>query len=53
MPIHDWTKVLAGAYHSFHTSWIVELTKVLNRGVLPSDYYALSGNPPAMLFPTC
>jgi hypothetical protein len=41
MPMHDWTKVDAGIYHDFHTSWIVEIRNALNRGVLPPDYYAL------------
>jgi hypothetical protein len=41
MPIHDWTKVDAGIFHAFHHGWIEELARALNRGVLPSDYYAL------------
>jgi hypothetical protein len=41
MPIHDWTKVDAGTFHAFHTHWIPELSKVLNRDVLGPDYYAL------------
>lgn len=40
MPIHDWTKVKAGVFHGFHVSWLAELKKALNAGVLPSDYYA-------------
>jgi hypothetical protein len=40
MPIHHWTRVPAGAFHHFHAAWIVELTKALNQGVLPDDYYA-------------
>jgi hypothetical protein len=42
MPIHDWTKVAAGIFHSFHHDWISEISRALNRGVLPDDYYALS-----------
>jgi hypothetical protein len=42
MPLHDWTRVSAGVFHDFHGSWIVELKKALNGGLLPSGYYALS-----------
>ncbi len=41
MPIHDWTRVDSGIFHAFHHGWIEELARALNRGVLPSDYYAL------------
>jgi hypothetical protein len=41
MPIHDWTRVDAGIFHAFHHGWIEELARALNRGLLPSDYYAL------------
>jgi len=41
MPIHDWTRVDAGLFHAFHHGWIEELARALNRGVLPSDYFAL------------
>lgn len=41
MPIHDWTRVDAGIFHAFHHGWIEELARALNRGVLPSEYYAL------------
>jgi hypothetical protein len=41
MPIHDWTRVDAGIFHAFHHSWIEEIARALNRGVLPADYYAL------------
>jgi hypothetical protein len=41
MPLHDWTRVDAGVFHSFHNTWIGELTKALNSGLLPPDYYAL------------
>src|SRR5205085_1200503 len=41
MPIHDWTRVDAGIFHAFHHSWIEEIARALNRGVLPEDYYAL------------
>jgi Protein of unknown function (DUF4058) len=42
MPIHDWTKIFAGAFHDFHTAWIIELRNALNNGLLPSDYYAMA-----------
>ena len=38
--MHDWTLVSAGTYHGFHTLWIGELTRVLNTGLLPRQYYA-------------
>jgi hypothetical protein len=41
MPLHDWSRVDAGVFHSFHNTWIGELTKALNFGLLPPDYYAL------------
>jgi hypothetical protein len=41
MPIHDWTRVDAGLFHAFHQSWIVTLSRGLNAGVLPGDYFAL------------
>jgi hypothetical protein len=41
MPIHDWTRVDAGLFHAFHQSWIVALSRALNAGVLPPDYFAL------------
>jgi hypothetical protein len=42
MPIHNWRRVHAGTYHDFHTSWISELKKELNKGLLPEGFYALS-----------
>jgi hypothetical protein len=41
MPVHDWTRVDAGIFHAFHHSWIEELARALNAGVLPEEYYAL------------
>jgi hypothetical protein len=41
MAIHDWTRVEAGIFHAFHHSWIEEIARALNRGLLPPDYYAL------------
>ena len=42
MPIHDWTRVDAGIFHDFHHSWIEEIKRALNRGLLPREYYALA-----------
>ena len=42
MPIHDWTRVDAGIFHDFHHTWITEIKRVLNSGLLPPDYYALA-----------
>ncbi|MBI3407024.1 MAG: DUF4058 family protein [Planctomycetes bacterium] len=41
MPMHDWTKVEAGIFHAFHHEWVSEISRALNRGLLPKDYYAL------------
>ena len=40
VPIHDWTRVDAGTWHSFHVSWLGEIKRALNAGVLPAGYYA-------------
>jgi hypothetical protein len=40
MPLHDWTKVDAGAFHGFHGRWITFLTGTLKKGVLPKGYSA-------------
>src|SRR5262249_53586418 len=42
MPVHDWTRVDAGTFHAFPTSWITHLMETLNAGRLPRGYYALS-----------
>ena len=41
MAIHDWTRVDAGIFHALHHDWITEIARILNRGLLPADYYAL------------
>jgi hypothetical protein len=41
MPIHDWTRVDAGLFHAFHHGWVSVLSRALNTGVLPPDYFAL------------
>ena len=42
MPVHDWTRVDAGIYHSFHLTWLGEISKALNGGLLPEGFYALA-----------
>jgi hypothetical protein len=42
MTVHDWTQVHAGTFHTFHTSWITELLRQLNGGLLPEGFYAMS-----------
>ena len=41
MPVHDWTRVEDGIFHSFHVLWISELQIALNK-LLPEGYYALA-----------
>ncbi len=41
MPVHDWTRVIAGIFHDFHQAWIVALSNALNAGLLPDDFYAM------------
>ncbi|AWM40984.1 hypothetical protein GobsT_04250 [Gemmata obscuriglobus] len=40
MPLHDWTRVEAYAYHDFRIGWLVAIRRVLNDGALPPGYYA-------------
>jgi hypothetical protein len=40
MPLHDWTRVEASAWHDFHSAWIIHLKEALNAGILPKGYYA-------------
>jgi hypothetical protein len=42
MPVHDWTRVLAGVFHDFHNRWIGAIRDHLNDGRLPPNYYALA-----------
>ena len=42
MPVHDWTRVEAGIFHDFHVTWIPEIKRALNAGLLPKGYYALA-----------
>ncbi|HQU43458.1 MAG TPA: DUF4058 family protein [Pirellulales bacterium] len=41
MPIHDWTRVDARLFQSFHLSWICALSDSLNNGGLPGSHYAM------------
>lgn len=41
MPVHDWTRIYAGAFHDFHHEWLSAIKRALNRGILEPDYYAL------------
>lgn len=42
MPIHDWTPIDAGTFHDFHQDWTIEIRRVLNSGILPSGYFAMT-----------
>src|SRR4051794_39516082 len=42
MPMHDWKRADRDVYHDFHTSWIVEIRRALNHGILPRGYFALA-----------
>ncbi|MEJ7592532.1 MAG: DUF4058 family protein [Planctomycetaceae bacterium] len=42
MPVHDWTRVIAGTFHDFHHEWITTIKHTLNSGLLPSEYYAMA-----------
>jgi hypothetical protein len=42
MPVHDWTRVDAGAFHDFHNVWISLLRIAFNSGLLPDGFYAMS-----------
>lgn len=42
MAVHDWTKVGPGIFHDFHHTWIAEMKRALNGGILPVGYYALA-----------
>jgi uncharacterized protein DUF4058 len=42
MPMYDWTRVSAGIFHNFHYSWVLEIKRALQRGLLPEGYYVLA-----------
>jgi hypothetical protein len=41
VPVHDWARIYAGAFHDFHNEWLVAIKHALSRGLLPSEYYAM------------
>lgn len=41
MFIHDWSRLDAGAFHSFHLGLVCALGRQLNQGGLPKGYYSL------------
>lgn len=42
MPVHDWTRISPGGFHTFHQDWTIELYRALNRGLLPAGYAAFT-----------
>lgn len=42
MPIHNWNQLDVGIFQHFHHSWISEIQRSLNAGLLPADYYAMA-----------
>lgn len=42
MRVHDWSRVDVGTFHHFHHSWIEEIQRALNGGLLPEWLYALA-----------
>lgn len=42
MGIHDWRRVDDGIFHHFYHSWIEEIQRALNGGLLPEWVYALA-----------
>lgn len=41
MPVHDWKRVDANAFHHFHQRWTIAICDALNAGLLPTGYSAL------------
>ena len=42
MGVDDWSRVDDGTFHHFHHSWIEEIQRTLNGGLLPEWLYALA-----------
>lgn len=42
MPAHDCTRVAAGIFPHFHHAWLEKISRTLNQGILPNDYYAMA-----------
>jgi hypothetical protein len=40
VPIHDWTLVDAGLFHTFRHRWLGALCNAFNAGALPEDHFA-------------
>lgn len=38
---HDWRRVSSAVFNDFHLTWLCELQRTLNHGLLPVEYYAL------------
>ena len=45
MRVHDWSRVDDGIFHHFHHSWIEEIQRALNGGLLPEWLYAFAIQP--------
>jgi hypothetical protein len=41
MPVHDWSRVVAGVFHDFHVEWTAAMKRALNGGILPEGWYAM------------
>ncbi len=41
MPVHDWSRVSEGVFHSFHMGWVAQIQCALNNGLLSNDCYAM------------
>jgi hypothetical protein len=42
MPVHNWKGIDDGIFHDLHCSWIVEIKRALNGGLLPPAYHAMA-----------
>ena len=42
MPMHDWTRVTAGASYNFHYLWLAAIMDRLNGGVLTRGWFAMA-----------
>src|SRR5262249_37052146 len=41
MTVHDWSKVDGSLFEDFRRSWIHQIQRAFNEGLLPADHYAL------------
>lgn len=51
MPVHDWSRVDASAFHHFHQAWTLAICTRLNAGLLPPGYSALVEQHAGGVFP--